>query len=90
MVAKENLVPIRGQSPACERPKDSTTKQPAALQNFSRLWRRIYVGDGSFSPVVRHRRLRQLIPAGLDADSSTIDGEVAMPGPDGLSRFTYT
>jgi hypothetical protein len=34
---------------ACERPKDSTTKQPAALQNFSRLWRRIYVGGGSSS-----------------------------------------
>jgi hypothetical protein len=28
-------VPIRGQSRACERPKESTTKQPAALQNFS-------------------------------------------------------
>src|SRR5258708_6747633 len=46
LVAKESLVPIRVSPPACERPKDSTTKQPAALRNFSRLWRRIYVGDG--------------------------------------------
>src|SRR5258707_15599859 len=39
-----SLVPIRVSVPACERPKDSTTKQPAALRNFSRLRRRIYVG----------------------------------------------
>src|SRR6266478_6041725 len=44
LVAKESLVPIRVSVPACERPKDSTTKQPAALRNFSRLRRRIYVG----------------------------------------------